>query len=140
MEFTKEQLLFRDTVARFAREQVAPLAAEIDQKERFPQETFSKMAEWGLLGIGLPEEYGGSGGGIVESCMVAEELARHCGSTAASWGAHVDLCAANICRNGTPEQRKRFLARSGQRKEDRRHGDDRAGSRVGCAFHENPGG
>jgi isovaleryl-CoA dehydrogenase len=109
MEFTKEQLLFRDTVARFAREQVAPLAAEIDQKERFPQETFSKMAEWGLLGIGLPEEYGGSGGGIVESCIVAEELARHCGSTAASWGAHVDLCAANICRNGTPEQKKRFL-------------------------------
>ena len=84
MEFTKEQLLFRDTVARFAREQVAPLAAEIDQKERFPQETFSKMAEWGLLGIGLPEEYGGSGGGMVESCIVAEELARHCGSTAAT--------------------------------------------------------
>jgi isovaleryl-CoA dehydrogenase len=109
MEFTKEQLLFRDTVARFAREQVAPLAAEIDQKERFPRETFSKMAEWGLLGIGLPEEYGGSGGGIVESCIVAEELARHCGSTAASWGAHVDLCAANVCRNGTPEQKKRFL-------------------------------
>ncbi len=109
MEFTKEQLLFRETVARFAREQVAPLAAEIDQKERFPRETFSKMAEWGLLGIGLPEEYGGSGGGIVESCMVAEELARHCGSTAASWGAHVDLCAANVCRNGTPEQKKRFL-------------------------------
>jgi isovaleryl-CoA dehydrogenase len=109
MEFTKEQLLFRETVARFAREQVAPLAAEIDQKERFPQETFSKMAELGLLGIGIPEEYGGSGGGIVESCMVAEELARHCGSTAASWGAHVDLCAANICRNGTPEQKKRFL-------------------------------
>jgi isovaleryl-CoA dehydrogenase len=109
MELTKEQLLFRETVARFAREQVAPLAAEIDQKERFPRETFSKMAELGLLGIGIPEEYGGSGGGIVESCMVAEELARHCGSTAASWGAHVDLCAANVCRNGTPAQKKRFL-------------------------------
>src|SRR5512136_2518755 len=109
MEFTKEQILLRETVARFAREQVGPLAAEIDQKERFPRETFSKMSALGLLGLGIPEEYGGSGGGIVESCIVAEELARHCVSTSASWGAHVDLCAANICRNGTAEQKQRFL-------------------------------
>jgi len=109
MEFTKEQILLRETVARFAREQVAPLAAEIDQKERFPRETFSKMSALGLLGLGIPEEYGGSGGGIVESCIVAEELARYCVSTSASWGAHVDLCAANICRNGTTEQKQRFL-------------------------------
>ena len=59
--------------------------------------------------MGIPEEYDGSGGGIVEACIVAEELARYCASTAASWGAHVDLCAANINRNGTPEQKARFL-------------------------------
>ena len=109
MEFSQEEIMFREMVSRFAREQVAPLAAAIDREERFPQETFRKMAELGLLGVGIPEEYGGSGGGIIESCIVGEEIARHCASTAASWGAHVDLCSANICRNGTPEQKKRFL-------------------------------
>jgi len=109
MEFTEEQMMLRNTVTRFAREQVAPLAAEIDHHERFPKETFKKMAGLGLLGVGIPEEYDGSGGGIVEACIVAEELARYCASTAASWGAHVDLCAANINRNGTPEQKARFL-------------------------------
>jgi isovaleryl-CoA dehydrogenase len=109
MRFTEEQVMLRKTVARFAKEQVAPLAAEIDKEERFPRETFRKMAGLGLLGVGIPEEYGGSGGGTIEECIVAEELARHCVSTAASWGAHVDLCAANICRNGTPEQKGRFL-------------------------------
>jgi len=109
MEFTEEQIMLRNTVARFAREQVAPLATEIDHHERFPRETFKKMADLGLLGVGIPEEYDGSGGGIVEACIVAEELARYCASTAASWGAHVDLCAANINRNGTPEQKAMFL-------------------------------
>lgn len=109
MEFTPEQVLLRDTIARFAKEQVAPLAAEIDQQERFPQETFAKLADLGLLGVGIPEDYGGSGGGIVESCIIMEELARYCASTAAIWGAHIDLCAANICRNGTAEQKQLFL-------------------------------
>lgn len=109
MEFTPEQRLLRDTVSRFAKEHIGPLAAEIDREGRFPKETFEKMADLGLLGVGIPEEYGGSGGGIVESCMVAEEIARYCASTAGSWGAHVDLCAANICRNGNEDQKARFL-------------------------------
>ena len=67
------------------------------------------MAELGLMGLGIPEKYGGFGGGIVEGCIVGEGLARYCASTVASWGAHVDLCAANICRNGSEEQKKRIL-------------------------------
>jgi isovaleryl-CoA dehydrogenase len=63
------------------------------------------------LGIGISEKYGGSGGGIIEACLVAEEIARYCSSTAASWGAHVDLCAANISRNGTEDQKMRFLTK-----------------------------
>jgi alkylation response protein AidB-like acyl-CoA dehydrogenase len=109
MEFSEEQILLKNTVSRFAKEQVAPLASEIDEQERFPSETFEKMSQLGLLGLGIPEEYGGVGGGIVESCIVGEGLARYCASTAASWGAHVDLCAANICRNGSEEQKKRLL-------------------------------
>jgi alkylation response protein AidB-like acyl-CoA dehydrogenase len=110
MGFTEDQVMLRNTVARFAKEQIAPLAAEIDREERFPEESFAKMAELGFLGLGIPEEYGGFGGGIVEACIVAEELARYCASTAASWGAHVDLCAANICRNGNEDQKARFLS------------------------------
>ena len=109
MDFNEQHIMLRDTVARFAKEQVLPIARQIDEEGRFPAETFKKMAELGLLGIGISEEYGGSGGGIIEACIVAEEIARCCSSTAASWGAHVDLCAANISRNGTSEQKKRFL-------------------------------
>jgi len=109
MEFNEQHIMLRDTVARFAKEQILPIAQQIDAEERFPAETFKKMAELGLLGIGISEEYGGSGGGIIEACIVAEEIARSCSSTAASWGAHVDLCAANINRNGTGDQKKRFL-------------------------------
>lgn len=109
MEFDEEQILLKNTVSRFAKEQVAPLASEIDEQERFPSETFEKMSLLGLLGLGIPEEYGGFGGGILESCIVGEELARYCASTVASWGAHVDLCAANICRNGSEEQKRRLL-------------------------------
>jgi len=109
MKFSNEQIMLRQSVSRFARDQVAPLAAEIDSQQRFPRETFEKMARLGLLGVGLPEEYGGSGGGIVEACIVAEELARYCVSTAASWGAHVDLFAGNIYRNGNQEQKQRLL-------------------------------
>ena len=101
MELSEEQLLLRETVSRFAKRHVAPLAASIDREERFPEENISKLAELGLLGLGIPEEYRGSGGGVVESCVVGEILARYCASTAAIWGSHVDLCAANICRNGS---------------------------------------
>ena len=109
MKFTEEQEILRSTVSRFAREKIAPLASEIDRTERFPTETFQVMAALGFLGVGIPEEHGGSDGGIIEMCIVAEELARCCASTAASWGAHVDLCAGNIRRNGTELQKRRFL-------------------------------
>ncbi|MBU2552671.1 MAG: acyl-CoA dehydrogenase family protein [Proteobacteria bacterium] len=109
MWFSEEQELLSRMVDRFGREQLAPLAAEIDRDERFPRETWDKMAELGLLGVGIPEAYGGSGGGVVEECILGEGLARYCVSTASCWGSHVDLCMANINRNGTEEQKRRLL-------------------------------
>ena len=109
MAFSEEQVLLAQMVDRFGREQLAPLAAEIDREERFPRESWEKMAGLGLLGVGIDEAYGGSGGGIVEECLVGEALSRYCVSTASSWASHVDLCMANIQRNGTEEQKKRFL-------------------------------
>ena len=109
MKFTEEQILLQQMVDRFGREQVQPLAAEIDKEERFPYETWEKMADLGLLGVGIPEEYGGSGGGLVEECIVSEGITRYCVSTASSWISHTDLCMSNINRNGTDEQKNRWL-------------------------------
>jgi len=109
MKFTEEQILLQQMVDRFGREQVQPLAAEIDKEERFPHETWEKMADLGLLGVGIPEEYGGSGGGVVEECIVSEGISRYCVSTGSSWISHTDLCMSNIKRNGTDEQKKRWL-------------------------------
>lgn len=109
IEFTEEQEMLKEMVKNFADREVAPLAYTVDKEERFPHETLTKLAGLGLMGLTVPEEYGGAGAGVTEACIVGEELARVCASTAASWGAHVDLCMNNINRNGTAEQKKKYL-------------------------------
>ena len=104
-----EQRMLKEMIQDFADREVAPLAVEIDRDERFPKETFQKMADLGLLGVRIPEEYGGSEKGVTETCIIAEELARVCASTAASWGAHVDLCTANLTFNANKDQSQRYL-------------------------------
>ena len=108
-ELTPDQKLLKETVARFVDEKVAPLAAEIDRDERFPEETFRAMADMGLFGITVPEAYGGSGGDFLSCVLVMEELARGCVSTANTYGAHAVLCTENICRNGNEAQRAKYL-------------------------------
>jgi isovaleryl-CoA dehydrogenase len=106
---TTEQKLFKDMVARFVDNEAFPLAEEIDEHERFPEENFRKMAEMGLFGITIPEEYGGSGEGFLTAVLAMEELARGCVSTANTFGAHAVLCTENIYRNGTEAQRRKYL-------------------------------
>ncbi|MBU0513443.1 MAG: acyl-CoA dehydrogenase family protein [Proteobacteria bacterium] len=108
-ELTDEQKMLKNTVARFADEQLAPLAPEIDDQARFPEENFKAMAQMGLLGITIPEKYGGSEADFVSAVIVMEELARGCVATANTWGAHSILCAENIYRNGTEAQRRKYL-------------------------------
>jgi isovaleryl-CoA dehydrogenase len=107
--FTDEQKMLRETIRNFAEKDVAPLAYEIDRDERFPEESFKKLAEMGLLGITVPVEYDGAGTGYVEMCIVTEELAVVCGSTAATYADHADLCIDNIRRNADEEQKKKYL-------------------------------
>ena len=107
--FTDEQKMLRETIRNFAEKDVAPLACEIDRDERFPEESFKKLAEMGLLGITVPVEYDGAGTGYVEMCIVTEELAVVCGSTAATYADHADLCIDNIRRNADEEQKKKYL-------------------------------
>jgi isovaleryl-CoA dehydrogenase len=108
-ELTEEQEMLRATVARFVDNEVIPLAAEIDEEERFPEENFKAMAEMGLFGITIPEEYGGSGSDFLSCVLVMEELARGCVSTANTYGSHAILCTENIFRNGNEEQRRKYL-------------------------------
>jgi len=108
-ELTDEQKMLKNTVARFADEQLAPLAPEIDDQARFPAENFKAMAGMGLLGITIPEKYGGSEADFVSAVLVMEELARGCVATANTWGAHSILCTENIYRNGSEAQRQKYL-------------------------------
>jgi len=109
LEFTEEQKMLRQSVKTFAEKEVAPLAYEIDRNERFPSESFKRLAEMGLLGVTVPAEYGGAGAGYTDMCIIGEELGVVCCSTSATWGAHSDLCVDNIRRNANHAQKKKYL-------------------------------
>ena len=101
--------MLREMVRAFAREEVAPLAREIDREQRFPTESWKRAAELGLLGMAAPEEYGGAGLGLTEMCIVAEELSAVCVSTSATVLHQADLVVSRFVRHGSDEQRRRFL-------------------------------
>jgi len=106
---TEEQTMLRDMVRDFALNEVKPIAAEIDENQRFPVETIQKMGELGLMGICFPEEYGGAGMDTVCYAIAVEELSRVCGSTGLTLAAHVSLGTAPIFMFGTEEQKKKYL-------------------------------
>lgn len=108
-KFTEQHRLIRNMVEEFVAKEVAPIAHEVDVKGIFPRENFTKMGELGLLGIAIPEEYGGFGGDKVSVCIVFEELAYACASTALSWGAHAILCTYNLWRTANDAQRRKYL-------------------------------
>src|SRR3990167_4859561 len=99
----------RDQVQRFASTEVAPIAAELDKTDRFPRELWPKMGALGLHGITVAEEYGGSGLGFLEHVVAVEELSRASAAVGLSYGAHSNLCVNQISRNGSDEQKRRFL-------------------------------
>jgi butyryl-CoA dehydrogenase len=93
----------------FAETEVKPLASEVDEEERYPEETVKKMAKLGMMGIYFPKEYGGAGADVLSYAMCVEELAKVCGTTAVIVSAHTSLCCAPIFENGTEEQKKKYL-------------------------------
>ncbi len=111
MEFrlTDEQRMIQEAVRDFARREIAPLAAELDETDRFPHELFRKMGEAGLLGIPYPEAYGGAGGDTVSLALAVEEIARVSGGVALAYEAHVTLGCGPIFHFGTEEQKRQFL-------------------------------
>ncbi len=99
----------RETTARFARDVIAPRAAEIDASNIFPRELWPQMGELGLHGITVEEEFGGLGLGYLEHVVAMEEVSRASASIGLSYGAHSNLCVNQIRRWGTPEQKRRYL-------------------------------
>ncbi|MEM8788079.1 MAG: acyl-CoA dehydrogenase family protein [Pseudomonadota bacterium] len=99
----------RETVHRWAQDRIAPMAAEIDRDNRFPEALWTEMGALGLHGITVPEADGGAGMGYLAHVVAVEEVARASASVSLSYGAHSNLCVNQIALNGNPDQRARYL-------------------------------
>jgi len=101
--------MLRQSISGFAADEIAPRAADIDRENDFPKDLWRKMGDMGLLGITVEDEFGGAGMGYLEHCVAMEEISRASASVGLSYGAHSNLCVNQIRRNGTQEQKERYL-------------------------------
>lgn len=111
MEFNvpKTHELFRQMIREFVENEVKPIAAEVDENERFPMETVKKMAKIGIMGIPIPKQYGGAGGDNLMYAMAVEELSKACATTGVIVSAHTSLGTWPILKFGTEKQKQKYL-------------------------------
>ena len=108
-QLDKQHEMARDLFRQFAENEVKPLALEVDETEKFPRETVTKMQKYGFMGIPVPKEYGGQGCDPLTYIMCVEELAKVCGTTSVIVSAHTSLCIDPIMTYGTEEQKQKYL-------------------------------
>jgi alkylation response protein AidB-like acyl-CoA dehydrogenase len=106
---TENQIMIADTVRKFAEEKIRPVMMKYDESQEFPLEIFKALGELGLMGVLVPEEYGGSGLGYFEYVTAITELGRVDGSIALSMAAHNSLCTGHILQFGNEEQKRKYL-------------------------------
>ena len=111
-DFSEDQIMMRDAIQTFCKEEIAPLVEEAEKTESFPLELYPKLAEMGLLGICFEEKYGGLGLDKVTQCILAEELGKTCAGIAKGIAAHVDLGSLPVAKFGTEEQKQKYLVPS----------------------------
>ena len=110
-ELDEAHEMLRGVVHAFAARELAPIAAQIDHDDEMPPDMFRRLGALGILGVTIPPEYGGAGADLLTGVLAIEEIARASASVALSYGAHANLCANNLYRNGTEAQRRRYLPR-----------------------------
>ncbi|MBU0754395.1 MAG: acyl-CoA dehydrogenase [Planctomycetes bacterium] len=124
---TEEQTMIRDTAREFAEKELGPIAAQIDEEARFPEEVVKLMGELGLMGIYIPEEYGGADADMVSYCLAVEEISKICASTGVTLSAHTSLGCDPILRFGSEELKKKYLVPMA------------SGEKIGCLALTEPG-
>ena len=126
-ELTMEQRMLRDMVYEWSLRELGPLQERIDEEDWMPQDFFKKLGGLGILGITIGEEYGGSAQGILMQLLAIESMSRICPGLAMSYAAHSNLCANNIFKNGSEDQKRKYLP------------DLTAGDKVGALGLTEPG-
>src|SRR5262245_12906648 len=108
LELTPEQKLIRDTARDFAAKEIAPRAAEIDRQHRFPAELVARLGEMGLMGIAIPQEWGGAGMDMVSYALALEEISRACASTGVIMSVNNSLVCDTVLRWGSEAQKRQW--------------------------------
>ena len=108
-QLNENQKMIADMIQKYGEKKIRPIVMEYDESQEFPIEIFKELGEMGLMGVLVPEEYGGAGFGYTEYVTVISEVAKFCGSIGLSLAAHNSLCTGHILKFGNEEQKQKYL-------------------------------